>query len=206
MWLAGLAAALVVAAGAGGIAWAVSRDGGGGVDAEAGPCTRQTFPAQKAIHVPPAKLPKGFEYNSFPPTTGPHHPNPAVWGVYDEPVAQNHLTHNLEHGGLVIQYGPDVDRKTLDELIAWYRDDANGIVIAPLPSAPAARKLSDKITVAAWWAEFESDDPGAEPVREEGRLLTCSAFDEGVFSDFRDDNRAHGPERFTLDQLQAGSQ
>ena len=205
MWIAVLAAAVLLAAAAGGIAWAVARDGGDAASAS-GACRLQKFPAQPATHVPPAKMPKGFKYNSFPPTSGPHHPNPAVWAVYDRVVEQKHLIHNLEHGGIVIQYGEDVSTATLNDTVAWYREDANGIVIAPLPPGRKAEKLRDKITLAAWWAEFETDDPAAEPVREEGRLLTCSRFDEEAFSDFRDENRAHGPERFELEQLPAGSQ
>jgi hypothetical protein len=208
MWLGVLGAVLVVAAAAGGIAWAVDRSGGdGGGDASSATCREQVFPAQKALHVPPAKIPKGFEYNSFPPTSGPHHPSPAVWNVYDEPVAQNHLTHNLEHGGIVIQYGEGVSRATIDAIVAWYREDPNGIIVAPLPDVEKAEKLRDKITLAAWWAEYEDpNNPTGTPVREEGRLLTCTTFDEDAFSDFRDTNRAHGPEPFELEQLPAGSQ
>ncbi len=203
MWIAAAAAAALVAAGAGGIAWAVARGGG----AESGPCRLQTFPAQKAMHVPPAKLPKGFKYNSFPPTSGPHHPTPAVWGVYDQPVGENHLVHNLEHGGIVIQYGKDVPRSELDELIGWYRKDPNAIVIAPLPDRPEAKKLSRKITLAAWWSQLENEnDPRSKIVKEEGRLLTCSRFDADAVSDFRDDNRGHGPERFLVTDLTPGSQ
>jgi len=205
MWLGVLGAVLVVAAAAGGIAWAVGR--GGGSETASGACNQQAFPAQQALHVPPAKMPKGFEYNSFPPSSGPHHPNPAVWNAYDEPVAQNHLTHNLEHGGLVIQYGEDVPQATVDEIVAWYRADPNGIIVAPLPDVEQAKKLADRITLAAWWAEFEDpNNPTGKPVREEGRLLTCSTFDEEAFSEFRDANRAHGPEPFELEQLPAGSQ
>ena len=204
MWIAAGAGALLLAAGAGGIAWAVTRDDGG---ATAGPCTRQVFKAQQALHVPPAKMPKGFEYNSYPPTSGPHDPSPAVWDVYDRPVAQEHLVHNLEHGGIVIQYGKDVPQATVNELVRWYRSDPNGIVIAPLPDTPQAAKLADKIAVEAWWAKLvDESNPLSQVEREEGRLLTCSGFDEEVFSDFRDENRAHGPERFDLSQLQAGSQ
>jgi hypothetical protein len=183
----------------------MSRDDGG--TATAGPCRSEVFPAQEASHVPPAKIPKDFQYNSYPPTSGPHDPTPAVWDVHDDPVSQMQLTHNLEHGGIVVQYGPDVSDATIDELIAWYRSDPNGIVIAPLPDSEEARPLADNITVAAWWAELQDEsNPLSGVEREEGRLLTCSAFDEEVFSDFRDENRVHGPERFDLSQLQAGEQ
>ena len=46
-----------------------------------------------------------MNYNSFPPSSGPHFQTPAPWGIYEEPIKQTILVHNLEHGGIVIQYG-----------------------------------------------------------------------------------------------------
>ena len=76
--------------------------------ADAG-CTRETFESQGQRHV--EALPKGFKYNSVPATSGLHQPQPLapiVWGVYDEPVEQIKVVHNLEHGGVIVQYGPEV--------------------------------------------------------------------------------------------------
>ncbi|MDQ3669345.1 MAG: DUF3105 domain-containing protein [Actinomycetota bacterium] len=197
------AAALVVAA-AGGIAYAVSRGGGA---SEAGPCVRQTFKAQGQSHVPPAELPKNFEYNSYPPTSGPHHPQPLVWGEYTDPVPQNQLVHNLEHGGLAVQYGKDVSAATVEELTAWYRStDPRGIILAPLLDNEKAAPLAKKIVLGAWTAERQNaDDPSSEISKQEGHLATCSAFDEDAFDDFVDDYRAKGPELFPLEQLEPGS-
>ena len=204
-WIAALAGAFVLAAGAGGIAWAMTRDDGGATTQ--GPCRLATFEAQEATHVPPAEMPENFEYNSFPPTSGPHHPSPAVWNAYDDSIPQKHLIHNLEHGGIVVQYGSDVSPETVDALVAWYRQDPDGIVVAPLPQTEQAAKLANRITLGAWWAELADEtNPASSVEREEGRLLTCTAFDEETFSDFRDENRAHGPERFDLSQLRAGEQ
>jgi hypothetical protein len=204
-WIAAIAGALVLLAGAGGIGWAMTRDEGGA--ATQGPCRRAVFKAQEASHVPPAKMPENFKYDSYPPTSGPHHPSPAVWDVYGEPIPQRHLIHNLEHGGIVIQYGSDVSQETVDELVSWYRADPNGIIIAPLPDTEQAAKLADRITVGAWWAELADEtNPLSSVEREEGRLLMCTDFDEETFSGFRDENRAHGPERFDLSQLSAGEQ
>ena len=48
------------------------------------------------------------KWNSSPPTSGPHYGQTAVWGSYDEEVPLVQTVHNLEHGGVVIHYGPDV--------------------------------------------------------------------------------------------------
>lgn len=178
----------------------------GGGDAQAGPCTIQVFKGQGQNHVPPAKLPKGFEYNSYPPTSGPHHPQPLVWGEYTDPVPQNQLVHNLEHGGVAIQYGTDVSAETVQKLTDWYRTDPRGLILAPLPDDEKAAKLANKIVLGAWTAERENPgDPNSEIANQEGRLATCSAFDEGAFDDFLEDYRVKGPEPFELEHLQPGS-
>jgi hypothetical protein len=43
-------------------------------------------------------------YNSDPPTSGPHYPNPAETGFYEEAPADEYLVHNLEHGYINIWY------------------------------------------------------------------------------------------------------
>ena len=90
---------------------------GGSEDVKAalaeGGCTRETFESQGQRHV--ETLPKGFKYNSVPATSGPHQPQPLapiVWGVYDEPVEEIKVVHNLEHGGVIVQYGPEVSAQT----------------------------------------------------------------------------------------------
>ena len=202
MWLAVLGATLLVIAAAGGTGFALTRGGGG---SDGGVCKEQTFPSQGQKHVPPAKLPKGFKYNSFPPTTGPHDPQPLIFGEYTEPVPQDRLVHNQEHGGIGIQYGPDVPKDVVERLTAWYRTDARGLVLAPLSPKGQGARLRDKIALTAWTAERENpDDPQSNIVKQEGHLAICSTFDEDEFTSFRDRYRAKGPELFSLDQLQPG--
>ncbi len=43
-------------------------------------------------------------YNSDPPTSGPHVPFIARWGIYKSPVPKELQVHNLEDGGVIIQY------------------------------------------------------------------------------------------------------
>ena len=167
-----------------------------GVD---GLCVRKTFPNQGQRHVD--KLTEGFKYNSFPPTSGQHYPPgpkaPAVWNVYEAPVDQLALVHNLEHGGVVVQYGPEVSPQTVQQIVAWYADSPEGLVVAPLPeSMPEAAApppdWESKIFVTAWT-----------------HAATCSGFDEDAFTNFRDDYRGpdgDAPEKFPLSALQPGGQ
>jgi len=192
---AGLVVVAAIAAG-GAAAW-VLLGGGSSADAalRAAGCTVEKKPAMGAQHV--EKLAEGFEYNTFPPTTGPHYPIPATWDVYTEPVEQFRLVHNLEHGGVVVQYGEDVPESAVAEIRDWYLEDPNGIIVAPLP------RLKEKIALTAWTtpdpAPGESAGPG------EGVVATCSGFEAGAFEEFKDTYGFRGPERFPRDDLVPGT-
>ena len=195
MWFLVLGAVLLAAAIAAGIAWATLRDGGSaqasGVD---GACVRQTFPPVGRQHV--EELADDFKYSSFPPTSGPHFGIPAVYNVYEEPVPEIRLVHNLEHGAVVVQYGSEVPRQTVQQIVDWYAESPEGLIVAPLPESmdEAAAPPPDaqrKIFLTAWT-----------------HLATCTAFDEDAFDNFLDDYRGpdgDAPEKFPLSALQPGS-
>jgi hypothetical protein len=196
LWFVAIGVAIIVGAAIVGIVLATR-----GQAAEAsgpdGACTRQTFPPMGRQHI--EKLSPDFRYNSYPPTSGPHYPPgpkaPAVWGIYDTPIDETALVHNLEHGGVVVQYGSDVPQSTIDQITAWYQDDPNGIVVAPIwPDIQATppKDVNDKIFLTSWT-----------------HLMTCPTFDEGAFSSFRDDYRGptgDAPEKFPLSELTPGRQ
>ncbi len=66
----------------------------------------------KAPHVP---------YNTKPPTSGPHTHNVAKWGVYRQQVPDELQVHNLEDGGVVVQYNCDDCKDMIKKLekIGW---------------------------------------------------------------------------------------
>lgn len=43
-------------------------------------------------------------YSSVPPTSGPHMGGLWNWGISDEPIADEWQIHNLEDGGVILQY------------------------------------------------------------------------------------------------------
>ena len=49
------------------------------------------------------------------------------------PLYPAQVVHNLEHGGIFIQYGKDVPQATVDQLKAFYDQHLNGTLLAPLP-------------------------------------------------------------------------
>lgn len=154
---------------------------------------RQNLPAGQR-HV--ESLPEDFKYNTDPPTSGLHYPVTILWGMYDAPVDRLRSVHNLEHGGLIVHYGPKVPKGTVEQLGEFYRDDPNGLVIAPLPS------LGNKISLAAW--TFDLGRLNERGYEGEGRLALLPRFDEDVFRAFVDEYRFKGPERFTPEDLEPG--
>jgi hypothetical protein len=129
---------------------------------KAGSCTTQTFPKADPLPGHLATNEKPPKYDSDPPVEGKHDPAPALWGVYDQPVDQTKLIHNLEHAGLVIQYGDKVPAATVASLQSDVRKDPEWTVLAVYP------KLGDKIAFERW-----------------ATLVECTSYQKGVLTDFR---------------------
>jgi hypothetical protein len=155
-------------------------------------CTFRTFPARPAgVHISnPDARPK--EWNSFPPTSGPHHGQWVIWGQYEEPIQLASAVHNLEHGGIVMYHGRDVPDDQVQELIDFYRSNPNAMLLSPLPS------LGDKIALTAWYVP-DLEQPG------QGILAECTRVDRDAFESFRDAYRFMGPERFEPEDLVPGT-
>jgi hypothetical protein len=166
--------------------------------------TFQTLPAtpnlrvegQPARHVP--ALPPGFKYNSNPPSSGIHTNETVIWNIYDEPVPTISSVHNLEHGGIVIRYGPDVPAGEVEKIREFYLDDPNGLIVAPMPG------LGDTIALTAW--TFDKGRQNDRTYNGEGRIAKVKRFDEDAFNAFVDEFRGKGPENppFTVGDLKPG--
>ena len=93
--------------GIGGVAVAAALVAGAIAYRAAGAQPGVSFPDQGNRHVMTLKetIPP---YNSTPPTSGPHLPYIASWGIYTEPIPDQLQVHNLEDGGVLVQYNcPD---------------------------------------------------------------------------------------------------
>ena len=94
-------------------------------------------------------------YNSNPPTSGPHYPDWARWGVFDQPQPDELLVHNLEHGGIVVHYNcpdgcPELAGQ-LRDVVAGYRSK---VILAPRPNPD----VPCRITLSAWtWLDCFND-------------------------------------------------
>jgi len=134
------------------------------------------------------------KWNTNPPTNGPHYATPALWGDYTAPVNQAQIVHNLEHGGIYIQYGPKVPPSTVSEIRNFYDKHQNATVVAPLP------RLGDKIAIGAWTTHVAS-----QPNNGTAYLVKCKGFDEKAYSAFFKAYQGKGPERFPMSTLQPGT-
>jgi hypothetical protein len=164
-------------------------------------CTFKTvdafIPKGGQTHV--ASLTRKLDWNTFPPSNGQHYPAWAVWGFYTDPVNPRMVVHNLEHGGIVLWWGPDTPKAQVDRLNQLYSDDPTGMFGTPLVG------LGSKVAVSAW-----TGDPtryGRDGYYGQGHVATCPSFDdatEKAFVAFRDAYRGKGPEGVPLSSDEPG--
>lgn len=111
-------------------------------------------------------------YNSNPPTSGAHWADPQEWGVYSTPQVQEQLVHNLEHGGIVIQYN-NLPATELQRLLDFVKGNSHHIIVAPYPGLDR----DVRVAFTAWTY-----------------LQTCNGVDLDALGDFIDEFRDQGPE------------
>ena len=116
--------------------------------------TWEHFPSQGNAHIPRVDAPRE-PYNSTPPTSGPHVPWLAPWGVQKGPVPPEVLVHNLEDGGVIIYYGCE-DCPDLVAQLAAIVNRYERVILVP------GRGLSHRIVLSAWTVldrmqEFDED-------------------------------------------------
>jgi hypothetical protein len=132
------------------------------------------FPAQTRDHI--AVGAPHPAYNSDPPTGGWHYDTPWKPGFYEQPVADEYLVHNLEHGYVVISYDcgklADCDGTKAQIRGLMQRYDNWKLVAVPRTNANAA------VALAAW-----------------GWLEKLNGYDEAKMTAFIDAWRDRGPEK-----------
>jgi hypothetical protein len=135
---------------------------------EAG-CTYTHPPSQGRQHV--QQLPPNFKPNSVPRSSGPHSNQTIIYGSYSDTVPELNAVHNLEHGAVIIWYGPDVSQSTIDQINEFYNKDPNGLIVSMYP------RLGDDIALVAWTY-----------------VARCPRFDENAANRFIDAFGFRGPE------------
>lgn len=121
----------------------------------------QEVPTQGNAHLQSPGSPHP-PYNSIPPTSGPHVPWLAPWGVHRIPIPWEVQVHNLEDGGVILHYR--CDRPCPETVAALERFVAafpTQVIVTP------ERRLSSAFALTAW-----------------GRLMTAEVLDEAAFRRF----------------------
>ena len=143
----------------------------------------EEFPIAEAEHIPEGQ--KATNYNSDPPTSGQHYPEPAEAGFYEEVLPDERLVHNLEHGHIVVYYNcTNLAESDCDDLKDGIRQAMNSaglvgstqtlkIVAVPRPN------MQNMVTYTSW-----------------GRLYRAQSFDPEEFLLFVAQNRNRAPEPF----------
>ena len=84
-------------------------------------------------------------YNSVPATSGWHYDRPdapARWGIYDTPISDEVLVHNLEHGGVGILYDCPGGCTDLVDQLAGIVNGAQKVIMAPYPDMDSTIALT----------------------------------------------------------------
>ena len=121
----------------------------------------ESFASQGQDHV---ALRTPFEYNSNPPSSGPHYQSQANWGMYDYEVLDQIFLHNLEHGGIWIAYRPT----TAPEALADFQGLVQELAGRKIVMAPRAQNDAD-VALVAWTRvlKFDLDGGGLTPDQKE---------------------------------------
>jgi hypothetical protein len=104
----------------------------------------QQFPDQGNRHVQTFTEPIP-PYNSDPPTSGPHMSYVAPWGIHTEPVPRQLQVHNLEDGGVMVQYScPGGCPELVSKLRGVVEGYDHQVILAPYPG------MKTRIALTAW--------------------------------------------------------
>lgn len=165
-------------------------DGGRDLDTEAAPVEGYPYPVQMLppdpgarAHFPPGQTYN--DYNSSPPTSGPHTATTAPQGVSDIPVPKEMAVHNMEHGDVVVWYncsgGPqplgDAACTDLRNQLAAVVTDAiegeKGVLMTPYDG------MDQRIALTAWQFLDAFEEFDAERVRTFIDTFYCHTNLEG---------------------------
>jgi len=102
----------------------------------------QQFADLGNLHIQTADSPH-TPYNSDPPTSGPHLPYIAPWGVHTRPIQPELQVHNLEDGGVLVQYNCECP-ELVAKLSAIVRRYDKSVILAPYPP------MKSRIALTAW--------------------------------------------------------
>jgi hypothetical protein len=110
------------------------------------------------------------EWNTDPPSSGPHNTSWADFGRFDKPVPDANVVHNLEHGGVAIWFGPQVPLPTVDAIDARVLKKGRKVLLVPRD------QLGGDIVATAWGQQLRCKAASLAKLRADGTALTLDSW------------------------------
>lgn len=110
-------------------------------------------------------------YETVPPVSGPHNPNPAPCGIHDAQIPDENFVHTLEHGAVAVLYDPTLDAEEIAAIEEIVGDFDSHTLSAPYTGMP------EPIAVVSW-----------------SRMMRLDSVDEDAIRAYIDEFRREGPE------------
>lgn len=134
------------------------------------PMMGEKMPDEGVAHV--ARGATHSEYNSNPPTSGPHWVGVAGPGIKTEPIADELILHSMEHGAAVVWYKEGLEQSEIDKIKeAFIGADGKKIMLA-------RKDLDVPVALTSW-----------------GYLLKLQTIDETKIKEFIETNNDRAPEK-----------
>ncbi len=132
-------------------------------------------------------------YSTTPATSGPHWSigpvegapkgSPVNWGIYRDPLPDEVLVHNLEHGGVALLYDcPEACPNLIQQIDTILLENQPQLISAPYSG------MTSKIALTAW-----------------RRLLLMEEFDEAQILSFIETHRDGAPESVSSNPSESGA-
>jgi hypothetical protein len=117
-----------------------------------------------------------ISYNTTPPTSGPHYPGLAGWGINRQPQRYEQLIHNLEDGGVIVYYQCTNECPELFDQLAGvvkpYVDQGRKVMLLPNDptwtdngSQPLQQDMEARIALVTWQRIDKFEDFDADRIR-----------------------------------------
>ena len=118
----------------------------------------EKIPDMGAIHVKENEPHQ--EYNSNPPTSGPHWAGVAGAGIKDEIVPDELILHSMEHGAVVVWYREDLEQSDIDKIkVAFQNASGKKIMLA-------RKDLDVPVALTSWNYLLKLENIDTEKIKE----------------------------------------
>ena len=98
-------------------------------------------------------------YESNPPVSGPHSQRALPCGTHGQPLPDENIVHNLEHGAIGLFYQPTVEEDTVKEIEALVQSFDSHVFSAPDPD------MLKPFAITAWGHMMRLDEYNEEAIK-----------------------------------------